>query len=260
MSNTTRDGERVANRLQVGAHPLDMTNGTGFPLPLRPLQRQDLVRGVVERMREHILAGDSGSSQSLPSEAQLGQALGVSRTVIREAMRILGGQGLVEVSQGRRPRIRPADPQAVIEGLRTFLQRRDHTPFDLIEVRRPLETAIASLAAERATPQHIQDLDESLRQLKDASGLEKQIEADLRFHDLLAEATGNPVFQLLLKTLASLMQDSRRTVLARAGIQRGVAGHSAILAAVRSHDPNAAGQAMLNHLTNALEDLDADAP
>ena len=240
---------------------LDTTHQQGATPPapatclLQPLYRQNLVSGVVERLRERILAGGFDATQPLPSEAQLGQSLGVSRTVIREAMRILSGQGLVEVSQGRRPRIRPADSQAVVDSISTFLQRQDHTSLDLIEVRRPLETAIAALAAERALPKHIQAMEESIERLKIVSDLEEQVEAEMRFHDLLAEATGNPVFKLLLTTLASLLRQSRREVLGRVGVGRGITGHNEILAAVRAHDANGAAQAMHKHLANAREDL-----
>jgi GntR family transcriptional repressor for pyruvate dehydrogenase complex len=187
--------------------PEESTPSSQFAVPLQPLYRQNLVAGVVESLRQRILAGVFDAAEPLPSEAKLGQLLGVSRTVIREAMRILGGQGLVEVSQGRRPRIRPADSQAVVDSVSTFLQRQDHTPLDLIEVRRPLETAIAALAAERATPRHLEQLEQALAELQTVHGLSEQVAADMRFHDLLAEATGNPVFQLLLKTLASLMRE-----------------------------------------------------
>ena len=81
--------------------------------PCGPLPRLDLVQEVTERLREQILAGAFDADRSLPPEGQLGQALGVSRTVIREAMRILAAQGLVEVSQGRTPRVKPADPTHV---------------------------------------------------------------------------------------------------------------------------------------------------
>ncbi len=188
-------------------------------------------------------------------EGQLGEAFSVSRTVIREAMRILAAQGLVEVSQGRAPRVRPVDSQTVVETFHTYLQREDHSLLDLIEVRRPLEAVIAALAAERAMPAQIQELEESVRQLSSARQASRQIDADLRFHELLAEATGNPIFPLLLKTLAGLMRCSRQKTLARSGVETTVAGHRAVLAAVQRRDPDAARQAMLDHLTEAERDL-----
>lgn len=222
---------------------------------LQRLNRPDLVSGVVESLRARILAGAFDVSECLPSEAQLGQSLGVSRTVIREAMRILGGQGLVEVSQGRRPRIRPVDSQSVVDSISTFLQRQDHTALDLIEVRRPLETAIAALAAERATPKHLQDMEETITRLKSVSGLAKQVDADMRFHDLLAEATGNVVFQLLMEALSGLFRESLKQTISRTGTQAPLAGHRRILEALRAHDPAAARKAIAEHLDSATHDI-----
>ena len=72
-------------------------------------------------MREQIVSGEFASGGTMPPEGKLCETMGVSRTVIREAMRMLGAQGLVEVSQGRRPRVRPADPQTVVETFGTYL-------------------------------------------------------------------------------------------------------------------------------------------
>ena len=224
-------------------------------LALGPLPRLNLVREVAERLRAQIIAGAFDADGTLPPEGRLAQSLGVSRTVVREAMRILAAQGLVEVSQGRAPRVRPADSQAVVESFHTYLQRGDHSLLELTEVRRPLEAAIAALAAERAAPEQIEQLEQSIRELSSTRRASQQIEADLRFHDLLAEATGNPIFLLLLRTLAGLMRCSRQKTLARGGAQLTAAGHTAVLAAVKRRDPDAARQAMLDHLTEAERDL-----
>jgi len=210
---------------------------------------------VVERLRAQIIAGAFGAEGPIPTEGQLGQTLGVSRTVIREAMRSLAAQGLVAVSQGRRPRVKPADPQTVVDTFHTYLQREDHSLLDLVEVRRPLEAAIAALAAERALHGHLEHMEQALEELASARSMGRRIEADLRFHDLLAEATGNPIFPVLLRTLAGLMRRSREKTLARTGVERSLSGHRAILAAVKLHDSEAARQAMIEHLTQAEQDL-----
>lgn len=228
--------------------------------PLRPVQRLNLVGEVVARLREQIIAGVFGCDGAIPPEGQLATSLGVSRTVIREAMRCLASQGLVEVSQGRRPRVKPADPETVIDTFRTYLQREDHSLLDLIEVRRPLETAMAALAAERASDADIERLRESIEVQKSARSKAARIEADIHFHDLLAIATGNTVFHLLLKAVGGLMRRSRQETLARTGVERSLAGHEAILAAVVRHDPDDARQAMLQHLTHAENDLRVKEP
>ncbi len=223
--------------------------------PLRPVGRLDLVQEVTERLREQILAGAFDADRSLPPEGQLGQALGVSRTVIREAMRILVAQGLVEVSQGKAPRVKPADPTHVFQSITTFLQRADHSMAHLDEVRRHLESSIAALAAERATPLHVAVMEEANRQLIAAATLDQQIKADVRFHTLLAEATGNPIFGLLLEPLAYLLRLSLKQTLSRTGVERAAGGHEKILAAVRRGDPAGARQAMLDLVAMSEIDL-----
>jgi GntR family transcriptional regulator, transcriptional repressor for pyruvate dehydrogenase complex len=223
--------------------------------PFRPLRRIDLVREVSERLREQIIAGAFDADGAIPSEGQLGQTLGVSRTVIREAMRSLAAQGLVEVSQGRQPRVKPADPQTVVDTFNTYVRRGDHSLLDLVEVRRPLEAAIAALAAQRATPADIERLEDAFRQQTAARTKLRRVETDIFFHDLLAKATGNPIFNLLLDAVGGLMRRSREETLVHKGVERSLAGHRAILAAVKLHDPEAARQAMLEHFVNAEQDL-----
>jgi GntR family transcriptional regulator, transcriptional repressor for pyruvate dehydrogenase complex len=222
---------------------------------LRPLPQLNRVQGTVEQLQQQIIAGTYGLDGLLPSEMQLAQAMGVSRTVIREAMRILGAQGLVEVSQGRVSRVKRPDPQVAADAIGVHLLREGHLMEDLIEVRRFLETAIAALAADRATPEHIQRLEQNLALLESLRELDRQIEADLQFHNLLAEATGNPVFQILLKALEGPMLESRKRTFPRSGVERSLAGHRNVLAALKRRDSNAARQAMLEHLSEAERDL-----
>jgi DNA-binding FadR family transcriptional regulator len=240
---------QTVTKPKAGSHAL--AAGT----QLTPLRRMNLVEEVVARLGRQIVSGDLAPGQSLAPEGQLSLEIGVSRTVVREAMRILGERGLVEVSQGRPPRVKPADPAHVVTSLSTFLQRGDHSLLHLIEVRCPLEARIAAIAAQRATPDQLAAMEQANRHLAEAKKLDDRIEADLRFHDLLAESTGNPVFGLLLSPLANLMRLSRRQTLGRTGAERAAAGHEKILAAVRRGDADAAGQAMLEHLAMAKQDL-----
>ncbi|NLE39032.1 MAG: FadR family transcriptional regulator [Pirellulaceae bacterium] len=228
---------------------------TGRGRAMQPLKRVGLVREVVDRLREQILAGEYPSGGTLPPEGKLGEDLGVSRTVVREAMRILGAQGLVEVSQGKRPRVRPADPQTVVETFGTYLQRGDHTLLDLIEVRLPLEAEMVSLAADRATDAQLLEMEKSIDDMAAAKNLKSRVEADARFHDLLAESTGNPLFSLLLTTVSGAMRRSRKETISRTGADRALRGHRAILAALRAKDAEAARRAMVEHLRMAEEDL-----
>ena len=217
--------------------------------------RPDRVATVLKQLTHEIIAGRFNSGAALPPEGELAKSHDVSRTVIREAMRSLRAQGLVEMSQGRPARVRPPDPEAVVASLEVLLRRNRATLLHLVEVRRPLESEIAALAAERANDEHLRQLERTVHDLAAASDLEDRIEADVRFHSILAEATGNPVFVLLLETLAGFLRESRQKTLAYSGLEIALQGHRAVYQAVRSRNPSKAREAMEEHLRLATRDL-----
>ena len=113
-------------------------------------KRPDLVESVCEHLRTEILNGTFAPGSALPSEAELAEAYHVSRRVIRETLRVLSTQGLVELSQGRKPIVRHADNNAAIDTLRVSLERSSASLLHLFEARRPLEIESVALAAQRA--------------------------------------------------------------------------------------------------------------
>ncbi|MBI4659478.1 MAG: FadR family transcriptional regulator [Verrucomicrobia bacterium] len=218
-------------------------------------ERPDLVATVLKQLTDEIMSGRFEPGVALPPEGELAKSHDVSRTVIREAMRSLRAQGLVEMSQGRAARVRPPDPEAVVASLDMLLRRNCATLLHLVEVRRPLESEIAALAAERANDEHLRQLERAVHDLGAASGLQDRIEADVRFHRILAEATGNPVFVLLLETLAGFLRESRQRTLAYSGVESALQWHRAVFQAVRARDANKAREAMQEHLRWAARDL-----
>jgi len=215
------------------------------------LDRVDLVEYVTERLREEIVQGTFAPSTDLPSEATLAERLGVSRPVVREAMRTLRTQGLVEVSQGRRARVKPADPQASIDALDTLLRRSARLAPDLVEARRLLETETAALAARRARAEDLSELEQSIEDLKSAASAEAACEADMAFHRHLAHASGNLVFAVLIQALRGPLLESLQKTFERAGADCALRGHIPILAAVRAGDAQLAREAMLAHIDEA---------
>jgi DNA-binding FadR family transcriptional regulator len=229
------------------------------PTALRPIARRPvLVEQVVARLREAILNGEYPPDSVLPSEGTLCESLGVSYTVVREAMRVLRSQGLVEVSQGRRPRVKPAGTDVVRDSLETMLRRNSASLDDLTEVRRPLECEIAALAAVRATPEHMAAMEQAIADQQAASTRDEQVATDMQFHEWLARAAGNPVFLVMLSSVAGLLWESRRKVFAHVGIKHAIEGHRAVLEAVRRRDASAARQAMLSHMQMIVQDLGHD--
>jgi GntR family transcriptional repressor for pyruvate dehydrogenase complex len=205
-----------------------------------------LVRRAEEHLRKYILK--QGDNDLLPSQGELATTLGVSRTVLREAMKHLEAEGLLEIAQGRRCRVKPAGPHASVRTLHAMLRRSDGSLAHLLEVRRPLEGEIAALAAGRIQPDELSTLEKTILELEVLQTLDRRVEADLLFHRTLAQATRNPVFPLLLDTLAELMRASRYASIGAHGVSAAVDGHREILEAVKSGNPTAAREAMLRHL------------
>jgi len=217
--------------------------------------RPTRVHRVLVEMRERILRGKVGPDSNLPPETLLATEFGVSRVVVREAMQTLRAEGLIEGSQGRRARVRPVDPKMVANTLGMFLQRSEGTLLHLLEARRPLETEIVALAADRWEDRHLLDAQKAIDDMEVAPSLDAAVEADVRFHQVLAEATGNPVFPLLLLALGELLKESRRRTLRSETLLAANAHHRAIFAAVQARDPTRARLEMLKHLEIAREDL-----
>ncbi len=218
-------------------------------------QAPALVEQVVEQLRAHIIDGDFRAGGELPPEASLCERLGVSRTVVREAMRSLRAQGLVEVSQGKRPRVRPVDPQTAIDGLSIMLRRSNASLLHLVELRLPLESEVAAIAARRRNDAQIAEMERSIIELREAPDLRSRAIADLRFHTVLAEATANPIFQLVLQTMLALQWESRLKTIKSSSAAVAADWHDRILNAVRRGDAALARQEMIGHVEAAHGDL-----
>jgi len=213
-----------------------------------------LVDHVVGEVRAAILRGDYEVGGELPAAERLADGFGVSMTVIREAMRVLRSQGLVEVFQGRRPLVAATDSTATVSLLAQSLGRAGRMQ-DLMQVRWVLEVAIAAMAAEHATPAHLTRLAAAVDEMRDGTTVDRQVDADVHFHRVLAEATGNPLFPILLESLEGLLREFRRRAIEVRGVRSGIKEHAAVLEAVRARNPQAAREAMIRHMKLAERTL-----
>lgn len=224
-----------------------------------PPTRRALVDHVVEEVMQSILAGDFPVGSELPAAEKLAEGFGVSMTVIREAMRVLRSQGLVTVSQGKRPLVAAADSSATVSMLGLSLGRAGSMA-DLMQVRWVLEVEVAALAAQHATDAQVARLAAAVEEMRDGTTMERQVNADLAFHRVLAEATGNPLFPILLQSLEDLLREFRRRSIKGRSVRSGIKEHAAVLQAVRSRDPHEAREAMIRHMELAERSLQKTQP
>lgn len=232
------------------------------PPPTAGAPARKVIGAVLQRL-EDLIFSELNPGSELPSESALAAALGVSRLTVREATRTLQARGLLDVRQGRRPLV--AHPSAgPIDDYFTSAVRRDpRRLMDLLEVRQALEVHIASLAALRAGRASITALESALAAMREVAGDTDAIhDADIRFHEGLAAATGNQMLSFLLEGMEGPMHAGRmrslRGHLARGGtVEDVIEQHARILDRVRDRDPAGAAAAMSDHLEQTARDLKA---
>ena len=213
------------------------------------MSRTDHVSQVADELERAILAGEFAAGDLLPSERDLSARLGVSRSVIREALGRLGSLGLIRSVHGSGTRVEAPSDRQVTLGYQRLLHRPDFHLEHLAEIRLPLETTIAALAASKRTIEHLDRLKETQKILDTPRRpLGVHVQADLDFHAILAEATGNPFFGIVLAPIQQLLIESRRRTLGRYGSEIAFQHHAKILAAIESSDPPAAASAMREHI------------
>jgi GntR family transcriptional repressor for pyruvate dehydrogenase complex len=209
----------------------------------------DRVAHVVDYLEQRIFSGEYKAGDMLPAERELSAELGVSRSVVREALGKLDSLGLVQRRQGSGTRVAPPSKTPVLKGFRRMFQAQDLDLNDLTEARLPLEIAMVRLAATRRNDQHIQRLEEQQALLQNEQlDIETHLRADEAFHSILAEATGNPMFGMLLESVQYLRHEPYRKHYDQYQLRQAHAEHQSILDAVRAGDANAAETAVRAHL------------
>jgi DNA-binding FadR family transcriptional regulator len=220
------------------------------------MSKVDRVSQIADRLEQAILSGELPPGEQLPSERDLSTRLGVSRSVVREALHRLASLGLVKSVHGSGTRVQAPEAKQITVGYRRLLSAPGYGLEDLGAVRLALETAIAAAAAAHRTDGHLERLEKTQAVLGNARrSLAAQVQADLEFHAVLAEATGNPLFQVVLAPIRELLIQSCWRTLDRYGAGLAHRHHADILAAVRAGDPAAAERAMRRHLEANLQHL-----
>jgi DNA-binding FadR family transcriptional regulator len=220
------------------------------------MSRTDHVAELAAELERAILAGELAPGDLLPSEREISAQRGVSRSVVREALGRLASLGLVHSRHGSGTRVARPNSRQVTVGYQRLLAGPGVQLEHLAAVRLPLETAIAALAAQRRTEEDLERMDRAQKVLGNPRrSLESHVEADLEFHAALADATGNPLFRVVLAPIQQLLIESRRRTLGRYGAAIAHEHHAQVLEAVRAGDADAAARAMRRHIEANFQHL-----
>jgi GntR family transcriptional repressor for pyruvate dehydrogenase complex len=192
---------------------------------IAPIKKTRVAEGIADRIRVLILTGTFPAGRPLPAERQLAERFGVSRGSIRDAFRTLETIGLLVTRHGQGTFPQELDVDRLVAPLASVLSYRRDLQDELLDVR--------ILHAQR-------------KKLK--AGRSAIVE-DTAFHEVLARATGNRVVVSIMATLNDLLVESRKLTLKQRGRPaRSILGHEAVVAALRRRDPDAAAEAMREHI------------
>ena len=207
-------------------------------------------RGVADRLQQQILDGEMPPGACLPSQRELSQQFGVSRTSLREAISVLETLGLLSVRPGRGVFVTALDARAP-----PWQFARRGSERDAYEARLALEVSAAALAARRIGATGLEQLGQNVRDMRAAferTDMLGILAADAAFHDGVMAACGNPLIGTMYRAVRETMVASQRLPLARrTRLAETVAEHEAILAGLAAHDPEAAAAAMRSHIAGA---------
>jgi DNA-binding FadR family transcriptional regulator len=223
-----------------------------------PITRRKLSDEVFDRLKAMITSGEVRPGDAMPSERELMERFGVGRPAIREAMQALSNFGLLTISHGERARVLALTARSVTQQVDMAAQMMLATsPGSLDHLKHArlfFERGMARQAASKAKPADIADLNRLVAAQTALLGGDpvRFIEADMEFHTAIAAISGNPIFAAVSESMLSWLKQFHTELLIWSGKETiTLAEHEAIVAAIRSGDPEAAETAMAHHLNRS---------
>ena len=212
---------------------------------------------IADLLEERILSEGYEYEKKLPSEQALAEQYSVSRTVIREALKLLKERGLVDSRNGMGSYV--TKPEA--ENLADVIYRMavlDKISYDEIYgVRKILEIAACRMAAAAVENDQLARMREYLEKLKDRTiSVKERRELDYDFHAAIAEASGNRLLGIMVRTTRDVfISVIEKGIFTEGGIEDAILRHERIMQALVNHDPAAAEKAMQEHLDQSYENV-----
>lgn len=214
------------------------------------VKKQSVTEQAVDILNDYILSGDLKTGEFLPPEKKLCEQLGIGRSTLREAIKILESNGLVRKKHGYGVMVVDESVEAAKGTLKLMLQRTGTTMDELMEVRNLNEIKTTELAAIHASEEDMAEIQSHLRIMRDnMASTEEYVKADIDFHMAIAKASRNKVFHLILLTIRPLIEEMiAQTLKVHHRPERSMKYHEKIFEAINGRNPDAAVHAMKEHL------------
>ncbi|MGC9341152.1 MAG: FadR/GntR family transcriptional regulator [Bacteroidales bacterium] len=217
---------------------------------MQSLKKQPITEQAVKVLNDYILNGNLKNGDYLPPEMELCKQLGIGRSSLREAVKILESQGMVRKRHGIGVMIVDESDKAIKVMLKLMLQRSGTTMEELIEVRYTNEIKTTELAALNATKEDIQEIEKHLEIMRsNLTSTEDYVKADIDFHMSIAKACHNRVFLLILQTIRPLIEEMiQETLKYNHRPENSMKYHEKVFKAIKNKDSQSAVMAMEEHL------------
>jgi DNA-binding FadR family transcriptional regulator len=220
----------------------------------RPMKRSEM---IAQDLVAYIVESRLPPGARLPHEKEMIEQLGVGRTSLREALRILETRGVVTMKSGPGggPVVRHPQPTDLTESFKLILQFQRGTLAEVLDARAWLEPITARMAAENITRNEIARLQEINAEIEaDVETEEKIIDANRRFHSMIASSTANLVIQVYTETLLAIADEGISDIHHSRDFRRNIVrGHRNVIEALEAKDPDRAEAAMRQHIIEGKE-------
>jgi GntR family transcriptional repressor for pyruvate dehydrogenase complex len=212
-----------------------------------------LTTRVVNHVRTLIESGELQPGDKIPPEREFARKLRISRASLRAGIGYLAAMGVMDIRHGVGTFVANGPPEIGKSSLSLVGALHGFQSWQMFETRRILESELAALAAERGREQHFASLSEEVAEMyATVDDPMEYLIHDVRFHRIIAQASGNPILAALMETITSALYDERRKTAERSRDLRESANlHREIYRAIRSRNAAEARTVMERHLTMA---------
>lgn len=220
------------------------------------LKKESLYQTVAAKLEEIILSDKSGADKKLPSEQTLAEQFGVSLPVVRQALVLLRERGVIISKNGDGSYVSPLQKEKLTETLVRIAKVEDIEPRDIFSIRLTLECMAVQLAAKSISEEDISKLTELNEKMKQASGKERA-ELDVEFHAQIAEAGGNTLLSMFVRSLATQLEDVIEAAGKASGSnQLGTDEHGKLISLLKKHKANSAEALIKKHLDTSMKNYE----
>jgi DNA-binding FadR family transcriptional regulator len=221
------------------------------------LNRTTLVEQVAQNLVEFIENSNLKPGDTLPSTTKLAHNFGVSRPVVREALKFLEAKGVIEITNGKKPMIKPITTEPLLGFFDRIVKVEHKALREFMEVRQGLEIQSAKLAAQRRTPEQLEAMKQVVAAMREnLHDPDTFIELDVELHLLIAQASHNTMMVRLIESIRETLKvtvgEGLRLRMTSDQIQPVQRGHELILEAIEQGDAEAASTTMCQHFERAI--------